>query len=122
MAEIQHDSAAQRFTAVVEGHTAELDYTLSDGLMTITHTEVPAAIGGRGIAGELVRAALGVARRAGWKVYPACSYAAAYLAEHPEESGLRGPDAQVRHEEDLIDESIQESFPASDPPSVGRSD
>lgn len=121
MGEIRHERAAQRFTTLVDGQAAELDYTLSDGLMTITHTAVPSAIGGHGIGAELMHAALEVARRAGWKVYPACSYAAAYLAKHPEEADLVVADAQVRHREELIDESVKESFPASDPPSVGRS-
>jgi hypothetical protein len=34
----------------------------------------------------------------------------------------RHPDpAQRQHEEDLLDEALGESFPASDPPSVGNS-
>jgi len=30
-------------------------------------------------------------------------------------------DEDRRHQEDLLDEALDESFPASDPPSVGRS-
>ena len=50
MSTISHDQVSHRFTAEVEGHRAELDYTLNDGVMVITHTRVPQAIGGRGIA------------------------------------------------------------------------
>jgi predicted GNAT family acetyltransferase len=50
---------------------------------------VPAAIGGRGIAGRLVRAALEHARAAGLKVVPRCSYVADYLDKHPEYADLR---------------------------------
>ncbi len=82
--DIVHDTAAHRFHVDVEGHRAVLDYTLRDAVMTITHTGVPEAIGGRGIAGELVRTALETARREGWKVVPRCPYAAAYLRRHPE--------------------------------------
>jgi uncharacterized protein len=114
MTEVSHDAASHRFTAEVDGERAVLDYTLSGDVMTITHTGVPPAIGGRGIAAGLMRAALRAARGAGWQVNPLCSYAAAYLAKHPEES--RSP-----HEEELLDEALGESFPASDPPSVGRS-
>ena len=113
MIEVRHDTAACQFIADVEGWRAVLDYTICGDVMTITHTGVPAAIGGRGIAGELVRAALSAAHDAGWKVIPACSYAAAYMARHPQDDR--------EHQEALLDEALDESFPASDPPSVGRS-
>ncbi len=111
---VEHDRHARRFSTTAEGLQAELDYTVADGVMTITHTGVPAPISGRGIAGELMRAALKVARQEGWSVTPACSYAAAYLRKHTEAD-------ERRHEEDLLDEALEESFPASDSPSVGGS-
>ncbi len=84
---IQHDRVARRFETCVEGMPCLLDYTLSAGLsagvMTITHTEVPAAVGGRGIAAALVQEALTTARAEGWKVVPACSYAAVWMQRHP---------------------------------------
>lgn len=86
--DIVHDPHASRFSVAVEGHRAELDYTLRDGVMVITHTEVPPAIGGRGIAAALTRAALDTARREGWRVLPACSYAATFMRRHPEFSDL----------------------------------
>jgi hypothetical protein len=52
--------------------------------MIITHTGVPSAIGGRGIAAELMQAALNAARSAGWTIDPACSYAAAYMRKQKE--------------------------------------
>jgi uncharacterized protein len=114
MAAVNHDASAHRFTTEVEGQHAVLHYTISGDVMTITHTGVPRAIGGRGVAGELMRAALSTARNAGWKVIPVCSYAAAYMARHPK-------DDDKRHQDDLLDEALDESFPASDSPSVGRS-
>ncbi len=118
MIPVMHDAAGHRFTADAEGERAVLDYTLADGVMTITHTAVPRRIGGRGIAGDLMREALSAARNNGWRVVPACSYAAAYLERHPGEA----PDGDPRqHQSDLLDEALDESFPASDPPSVGRS-
>lgn len=86
--DIVHDTRTHRFSAAVEGHRGELDYTLRDRTMIITHTSVPPAIGGRGIAAELTRVALEAARREGWKVLPACSYAAAFIRRHPEFSDL----------------------------------
>jgi hypothetical protein len=108
---ISHDTAAQRFTLDVDGSVAELDYTLQGDVMMITHTRVPPAVRGRGVAAELMSAALAAAHGAGWTVNPACSYAAAYMAKQSE--GGR------QHVEDLLDEALEESFPASDSPSVG---
>jgi uncharacterized protein len=117
-AEIDHDATARRFTTTVDAEQAVLEYTLAAGVMTITHTGVPRPIEGRGIAAALMREALATARRHGWRVVPACSYAAAYLAKHPDEAG----ESSEQHESDLLDEALDESFPASDPPAVGRSD
>lgn len=109
---IDHDATTHRFSTRVEGLTAVLDYTLSSGTMTITHTGVPQPIGGRGVGADLMRAALNAARAQGRNVEAACSYAAAYLRRHPDEN-------ERRHDEELLDEALEESFPASDPPSVG---
>ena len=87
--DIRHDRAAHRFEVQVEGAHCVLDYALAAGVMTITHTAVPAAAGGRGVAGELVRTALEFARAEGWRVRPACSYAAAWMKRHPDCAELR---------------------------------
>ncbi len=86
--EIVHDAGAQQFRVEVEGHRGVLDYTLNERVMTITHTGVPPPIGNRGVAAELTRVALDTARREGWKVIPACSYAAAFIRRHPEFADL----------------------------------
>jgi predicted GNAT family acetyltransferase len=122
MSIISHDPNTHRFTTVVDGSGAALDYTLAGGVMTITHTEVPPAIGGRGIAGQLMEAALGAARKAGWSVNPACSYAKSYLEKHPQ--GQKRPQAPKQQhgsdDKEHVDDLLDEAFPASDPPSVGR--
>jgi predicted GNAT family acetyltransferase len=87
--DIHHLSAAHRFETTVDGVTCELNYSLQDRIMTITHTGVPEAVGGRGIAGELVRAAFETAGKEGWKVVPACSYARVWSERHPEYAELR---------------------------------
>jgi len=72
---IRHDRSAREFSTEVDGHRAHLDYTLDRAVMRITHTRVPDPIGNRGIAAELMRAALAAARTEGWTVDPVCSYA-----------------------------------------------
>lgn len=86
--DIRHDREGCRFETRVDGVQGELDYRLADGVMHIEHTNVPEAIGGRGIASALVGAAVQAARAEGWKVAPACSYAAAWMRRHPEFSDL----------------------------------
>jgi len=87
---IRHDAAARRFSVVVDDEEGYLEYKADEGAIVITHTAVPEAIGGRGIAGALVQAALEYARAAGLKVIPRCSYAARYFDTHPEYADLRG--------------------------------
>jgi predicted GNAT family acetyltransferase len=86
--DVRHDKEAQEFDAEIEGHRAELQYRLSDGVMTIVHTGVPEEIGGRGVAAELTRVALETARANGWKVVPACAYAEAFMRRHREYADL----------------------------------
>lgn len=85
---VTHDAAHQRFTVELDGNTAELAYQQQDAVLTITHTRVPDAIGGRGVAAALVEAASGFAGEAGLKVIPACSYADAYMRRHPQFQAL----------------------------------
>ncbi|MGH8146826.1 MAG: GNAT family N-acetyltransferase [Rhodanobacteraceae bacterium] len=82
--DVVHDANARRFHAEVGGQRGVLDYALRDGVMIITHTGVPSAIGGRGVAAKLTRVALETARREHWKVVPACAYAATFIRRHPE--------------------------------------
>ncbi|GAB2522017.1 GNAT family N-acetyltransferase [Lysobacter humi (ex Lee et al. 2017)] len=82
--QVQHEPDASRFHVQVDGHDAEVSYHRSGDVLELTHTGVPDAIGGRGIAGDLVRAAFEHARAEGLRVRPVCSYAAAWSRRHPD--------------------------------------
>lgn len=86
--QITHDTAARRFEANVDGHRCELDYELSGHVMSIVHTGVPDAVGGRGIAARLTEAAVAAARERGWRVRPLCSYARVWFQRHPQQADL----------------------------------
>jgi predicted GNAT family acetyltransferase len=86
--EIHHDPVARRFTTRVDGVEAEVDYSYDGDYLVINHTGVPRPIEGRGIASELTRAVFEFARSAGWKVRPACSYAAAWVRRHTQYNDL----------------------------------
>lgn len=82
--DIRHDEANQVFSTTVEGHTAVVEYQLRGDTMTITHSGVPQAVGGRGIAAALTRAAVLTAEQRGWKIVPACSYAETWFKRNTE--------------------------------------
>lgn len=81
---IVHKPDAGRFEAVVDGLHCEADYQLQGRTMHITHTGVPRALEGRGIAAALVLAALQWARAEGLQVNPVCSYVRIYIQRHPQ--------------------------------------
>lgn len=81
--EVVHERQSGRFTVETAGGTAKLDYELADGVMTITHTFVPEAARGQGIAGRLAVAALQHARVAGLEVVPSCPYVRGFIARNP---------------------------------------
>lgn len=83
-ASVQHDSSNRQFFIDTDGVRSVSDYTLDGNVMTITHTGVPTELSGRGLASDLTRAAFTTAREQGWKVIPACSYAAGWVEKHAE--------------------------------------
>jgi predicted GNAT family acetyltransferase len=85
---IDHQPQSSRFSAAVDGRKGTLAYRSEPGILELTHTYVPDEIAGRGVAGALVEAALEHARREGLRVVPSCSYAAAYIARHPQYADL----------------------------------
>ena len=86
---IQHHPASNRFEIRIEDDIAYLEYLDSGGSLALTHTFVPPALRGKGLAGKLARAALDFARKEGKHVDPQCSYVAAFMDQHPEYADLR---------------------------------
>ena len=86
--DISHDETTHRISAHVDDEDCVLDYTLDGKRMTITHTSVPAAVGGRGIAASLMGHALETARARGWQVVPQCAYADAFMRRHTQYADL----------------------------------
>lgn len=89
MADITKNESRSRWEAVEAGAmVGQLDYHVTDGLVTLTHTEVDRAQAGKGIAGDLVKTALDEIRASGQLVRPVCPYAAAWIDRHPDYADL----------------------------------
>ncbi len=78
--------ADRRFETTVDGVTAFLAFRRNGRLIVLTHTDVPDAIGGRGIAGALARAAFAYAIENDLTIVPVCPYVRSYLDDHPDEA------------------------------------
>lgn len=88
MIEVRDNPDGSRFEAMVDGVLALAAYRLEGERICFTHTEVPAALGGRGIGSALIGAALAAARERGLKVVPQCTFVAAYMQRRPETQDL----------------------------------
>lgn len=87
---IVHRPERSCFEAELGEGRAVCAYRRDGPVLLLTHTEVPLALEGRGIAAALVRAALDWARAEGLRVRPLCSYVGAYMRRHPETQDLLG--------------------------------
>jgi predicted GNAT family acetyltransferase len=85
---VRDNKAEQEFELVVDGHRALAAYQIEDDTIVFTHTLVPNAIEGRGVASKLIRGALDQARDRGLKVVPQCQFVAAYIKRHPDTQDL----------------------------------
>ncbi|HEU4621313.1 MAG TPA: GNAT family N-acetyltransferase [Burkholderiaceae bacterium] len=87
---VRHNPQAQRFEAIIDGHPpCVCDYRLQDGgVLALVHTEVPAALEGRGIASALVQSAFEYAQEKNLVVRPLCSYVRVWVKRHPQVQAL----------------------------------
>jgi predicted GNAT family acetyltransferase len=82
---IQHNREAQRFEISLDGHLAYLQYQQDGREIAIVHTEVPAALGGRGLGGMLAKTALQWAKaQPGMSLAVGCPFVREYMRKHPE--------------------------------------
>ncbi len=83
-----------RYVAQLEGHEGYLEWEPAaqngdHATRVATHTVVPRAIGGRGVAAQLVDALVADAREHGFTIDPQCSYVAAKFDQNPDWADLR---------------------------------
>jgi uncharacterized protein len=80
-----------------DGLLAELVYRTRAGRLVLVHTEVPDALGGRGLGGQLVLAAIDKAAHDGMTVVPLCPFARGWLERHPTEAARVPIDWGAQH-------------------------
>ena len=81
---VRDDRDRHRFVVEADGGVAHLDYEIASDRLTLIHTEVPDELGGRGIGGQLVRAAVARAAAEGLTIVPKCPFARRWLRRHPD--------------------------------------
>ncbi|HXW44274.1 MAG TPA: GNAT family N-acetyltransferase [Streptosporangiaceae bacterium] len=82
--QVTDNTAQSRFELSADGAVAELRYRRRANRLVLVHTEVPDELGGRGIGGMLVKAALARAAAEGLTVVPLCPFARSWLDRHPD--------------------------------------
>ena len=89
---IEREDSADRGRYVIDlavGVEAEMTYKKADGRIIVDHTGVPKEYEGRGIALQLVKAAIADARAEGFKITPVCPYVVVQFDRHPDWADLR---------------------------------
>jgi hypothetical protein len=82
--EVVDDATNHRLVLETGGEEAELVYRTNGRRLVLVHTEVPESLGGQGIGGRLVAAAVERARREDLTLVPVCPYARQWLERHPD--------------------------------------
>jgi predicted GNAT family acetyltransferase len=80
--EVTDNRDQSRFEISIDGFEAELTYRIRAGRLVLVHTGVPDELGGRGVGGLLMQAALAKASAEGLTVVPLCPYARSWLERH----------------------------------------
>ena len=78
------NEAGHRFEMKVGDYTAFIEYKQSTDKITLTHTEVPPELEGKGAATAIIEKTLGYIEKNNFKLIPVCPLVVAYIKRHPE--------------------------------------
>ncbi len=84
---VVNNEAESRYELAVNGHVAIADYRIEGNRIIFPHTFVPREMGGRGVGGRLVNAALDDAEARGLEIVPACSFVRRAVAARAKRKG-----------------------------------
>lgn len=88
MPELTDNVERSRYEMVVDGQTSYVSYMRIGDRLTLVHTEVPKALGGRGVGSALATAAFRDIRSRGLRVAVECEFLQKFVKRHPEFSDL----------------------------------
>jgi uncharacterized protein len=83
MIDATDNPAHHRYEMMVDGETAYVTYARQSDRITLVHTEVPKALGGRGIGSALARSVLDDIRRRGLRVVAECEFIEGFINRNP---------------------------------------
>lgn len=83
-----HNAQECKYEYHIDGHVAYITYDDQMGDIHLTHTIVPDALAGKGLAKILLEAVLKQLQRDNKKAVAKCSYIVNYLDKHPEASAM----------------------------------
>ena len=95
-AKVTNNEAEQRYEIRIDDQLAVLRYERHRNQIVFTHTHVPPALEGHGLASKLAHTALEDAQAAKLTVVPLCPFVAQYIREHHEYLPLLTSSEQTR--------------------------
>ncbi|GAB4519938.1 MAG: GNAT family N-acetyltransferase [Anaerolineae bacterium] len=82
--DVRNNPDAGRFEVQLGDELAMVEYNIAGKNIIFTHTEVPPAYEGQGIANKMAEVALAYAREHGYKIQPLCPFINTYIRRHKE--------------------------------------
>jgi predicted GNAT family acetyltransferase len=82
--ELIHNENECKYEYHIDGNIAYITYDDQDGKMHLTHTIVPDALAGKGLARQLLEAVLEQIKKDGKKAVAKCSYIVKYQEKNPD--------------------------------------
>lgn len=79
-----HNKPECKYEYHIDDHVAYITYDDQDGKMHLTHTIVPDALAGQGLAKQLLEDVLEQIKKDGKKAVAMCSYIVKYQEKNPE--------------------------------------
>jgi uncharacterized protein len=79
-----HEKENERFVLYADGKEAYVEYNVGEGELNLYHTHTDPELRGKGLAAQVVRAALEYIKENDLKVVPTCSYVRSFVSKNDE--------------------------------------